>query len=865
MIFEAAKLYVENGISVLPVTVHDKRPLRNEWGHWQKTLPTTEEINNIYPMLNGIHGIAVIGGTVSGNLEIIDFDNHMGNAKKAMTEWAKIPEVKEILDRYPFVLETTQSGGYHLIYRHNGDPEGSRKLAHEPKFDNPQSDQDWWTLIETRGEGGYCVVYPTAGYVLKKGKFDNIPTITFDEREILITNCHTFDQKPAKPEKKLQLKNRSVTQLLSDNQKPGSVFDQFNSDPSSVTAVITLMEQAGFKYSHTSRGNDYYIRPGKKTGVSVSFNGTVFFAFSSNAHPFPYLQGVNVFTAFALFAHNGDTKAALKEIVRSKGYKPSPATRYKPQQVNLQEKEGNTALELSQQAVTPEGEVVNDFFIEASYSDRGAVKYSIKYDRFIEFLESHGYRKFYEGYEVVFVRIERNLVERVEVEGIQSFVKEYVIKNIDDPEILSMIVGNDRLFTRQKLSYLEVLQNKFNRDDKNTIWFYFLNVAVKVTKDYLQTIEYEDLPAPIWSKHRYNWVWKDEYKKLNQDGEWFRFCQNVTGAVEKENKTFQRLKCMIGYLLNTHKQRSQALAMILIDAKIPTISYDANGGTGKSLIGSWIAKYRKTLTIDGRKLNPKNSSQFLFQGVEQDTQIIFIDDADIHFDFQMLFSAITSDMTIRKMYQGEYVVPFEESPKFLHTTNHSIRGTDDSSNRRKFEVGITDYYGREHTPIDDFGHELINDWDELEWAKSHLFAMECSQFFLEHGMIKDENNINQQLKKAISETSLDFVNFMLEQIYAEKIREGNEWDRKDMFQEFMRSFDDLPDYKTLQLRSFTNWIEKFARVFGLGHADRRSHSRNLSKIWGGLNEKITLEMIKSHLNLDDTAPGAVEGREEPPF
>ena len=164
MIFEAAKLYVENGISVLPVTVSDKRPLRNEWKHWQKSLPTDQEITNIFSTLNGIHGIAIIGGTVSGNLEIIDFDNHMGNAKKAMTEWAKIPEVKEILDRYPFVLETTQSGGYHLIYRHDGDPEGSRKLAHEPKFDNPQSDQDWWTLIETRGEGGYCVVYPTAGY-----------------------------------------------------------------------------------------------------------------------------------------------------------------------------------------------------------------------------------------------------------------------------------------------------------------------------------------------------------------------------------------------------------------------------------------------------------------------------------------------------------------------------------------------------------------------------------------------------------------------------------------------------------------------------------------------------------------------------
>jgi len=835
-LYEAAKQYTKAGISVLPVKLSDKRPATPTFKQWMTAIPTEAEIDQLYPSLNGVHGIAVIGGAVSGNLEIIDFDNHTGSAKKTMTEWAKIPEVKEILDKYPFVLETSQSGGYHLIYRHLDTPHGAKKLAHEPKVENPEKDDDWWTLIETRGEGSYCVIYPSPGYVLKKGSFEQLPVITAEERDILVSNCCLFERKPAKEEKKLKLQSRNVTQLISNEQKQGSIFERFNSDPSSAQAVITLMEASGFKYSHNSRGNDYWTRPGKKTGVSVSFNGTVFYAFSSNALPFPYLQGVNVFTAYSLFAHNGDVKATIAEIRKDPRFadlnaKKIEKVRFEPHQV-----------ETGTSVVTPEGKVeTTDFFVVLD-TTKTPPRRSIRYDLFREFLNRAGFRKYREGDSLLYAKIQNNLVKMVQVEEMQSFVYRTILDQVDE-ETLSFVIGNVRLFSPQILAYLDPLPERFNESTKDKAWVYFADKAVAVTRDGFEPVDYKELEHPVWERHLLPWKWSDDI--LNQDGgEWMTFLQHVAG----DKKTLERLMSGIGYLMTGYKQHSLAKAIILIDAKIPTISYDANGGTGKSLIGKWIAKYRSSCIIDGRKLNSKNNLQFLFQGVEPDTQIVFIDDADPHFDFQMLFSSITSDMTIRKMYQGEFVLPFERSPKFLSTTNHSIRGTDDSTNRRKYEIGISDFYGADRTPRDEFGHDLIYDWDDFQWKNSHFVMLKCLQYFLIHGLVADELNMPQILKKAISETSIDFVAFMFEQINVDRIRNNARFDRKSLFHDFMQDFIDVPDYNKLTLNNFTNWIEKFCRVFKLRHTKTRTNNINYSTIWGGIDEKIPTETRNKYLN-----------------
>ena len=92
-------------------------------------------------------GIAVVGGKVSGGLEIIDFDE-----PELFEPWQSLVEEAnaDLLDNLPIVL--TPSGGYHCFYRCR-EIEGNQKLAQRKgENDHPE------VMIETRGEGGYVLI-----------------------------------------------------------------------------------------------------------------------------------------------------------------------------------------------------------------------------------------------------------------------------------------------------------------------------------------------------------------------------------------------------------------------------------------------------------------------------------------------------------------------------------------------------------------------------------------------------------------------------------------------------------------------------------------------------------------------------------
>ncbi|MCZ2356675.1 MAG: bifunctional DNA primase/polymerase [Bacteroidia bacterium] len=798
------------GISTLPVRRDTKAPTVPAFKQWMENLPTKEEIKNFKG-----DGIAIIGGAVSDGLVVLDFDNHYGNAHRAMKEWAAMPEVKEILDRYPFYLERTQRGGYHFAFRCPDEKTRSTKLAMEK---TPEAGK-YETLIEVKAEGGYCIVAPTAGYTALKGSLLKLPVLSPEERETLLSQAQLFDEKPPEP-KKMKLKPVSG---LPAGQSSGSVYEKFNRE--GAAEIESLLEQNGFNLYRTTDQNKYYTRPGKTKGVSISYNGVCVYSFSSNAHPFPFHTGLSNFDTFALLKHNGDEKAAVRELAEKYNQK-------------LQ-RPGAQKADLSENTVNEQGNILPpNFFIETVYTERGGVKRTVDFAKFIDFLHASGYRKFREGDDFIFVQLQDNLVEIVEVDKMQNFTQKYILEH-SNKDTVNFLISIDSLWSRTKLGYLQELPNKFNRDTRTEVWMYFLNKALKITADGFFEFKYSQLPLPVWRRHLLPYEWDRRILGYDGMGEWHRFCENVAGTPEN----LLRLRVALGYLASNYKQHSLSKAIIFIDGVIPQIATDANGGTGKSLLGKWISQYCNACVIDGRKIGRDANLQFLFQGVSPDTRIIFIDDADPQFNFQFLFSAITSDMTVRKLYVGEYVVPFEQSPKFLTTTNHSIRGTDESTNRRKFEVLISSHYGEHHTPRDDFGHDLIFDWSTEEWEASHCFLIGSIQLFLEHGLPEHQMDEHSALKIAISETSKEFVDFMLDALRTGEIRNNVEFDRKELYQKFTGEFEGTSDFKSLRLRSFTGWIIKFCRVFRLYYSDRRSNSQNLSKIWNLKNNVLLAEIL----------------------
>lgn len=76
-LISTAKEYLQLGYSVLPIDIKLKKPAIESWKRLQSFCLTNEEVDRAF---DGETNIAIIFGKVSGNLECLDFDNHLNSA-----------------------------------------------------------------------------------------------------------------------------------------------------------------------------------------------------------------------------------------------------------------------------------------------------------------------------------------------------------------------------------------------------------------------------------------------------------------------------------------------------------------------------------------------------------------------------------------------------------------------------------------------------------------------------------------------------------------------------------------------------------------------------------------------------------------
>ena len=293
---ELALSYRRAGLSVLPAVKAKKRPAVGAWRTWAGRLPTEVEVEAWFS--NAHDAVCIVAGKVSGNLECIDFDQKA----EAYGAWcAKIAPV--VLDSV--VVESTPSGGKHVVYRCETPIEGNLKLAQGMR------DGKRKTLIETRGEGGLFLCSPTPGYALERGDFEHIPVISQEARQALLSAARELDEPCAQPAPK------NATQGLQSAflTRPGDDFNQRGD-------IRPLLAAHGWTFGWSKPdGNELWTRPGKdaRAGHSATLKDGIFYVFSSNAAPFEPGKGYNAFQVYATLAHNGDFTAAAKDLL-SQGY-----------------------------------------------------------------------------------------------------------------------------------------------------------------------------------------------------------------------------------------------------------------------------------------------------------------------------------------------------------------------------------------------------------------------------------------------------------------------------------------------------------------------------------------------------------------
>ena len=295
------------GLTPLPAVPKDKRPAVSSWKRFQSVRPTPDEISAMFSP--GASGMCLVCGAVSGFLECLDFDSKGA----AFPEFgARVPPQ---LGRR-LVVERSPSGGYHVFYRCPAGIEGNQKLAR---------DENGKVLIETRGEGGIVLVAPTPGYELVQGDFLHVPEISAKEREALLDASRKSDR-GASCAPAVQTAGPCAPAV----QMAGSFPAGFESSPSqdfdARGDIRPILEAHGWKRVHGGE-NEGWQRPGKSgTQQSATFNGTVFFVFSSNAAPFEAEKGYGKFHVYALLEHAGDFAAASRALL-AQGYGSDPESK----------------------------------------------------------------------------------------------------------------------------------------------------------------------------------------------------------------------------------------------------------------------------------------------------------------------------------------------------------------------------------------------------------------------------------------------------------------------------------------------------------------------------------------------------------
>ncbi len=292
---DTAIAYVRAGLSALPAKRIDKHPATGRWAEWARRLPTETEAAAWFA--NPHDAICIVCGAVSGNLEIIDFDN----GGELFEAWcAKAPQ--GLVSR--LVVERSPSGGYHAAYRCESPVAGNLKLARGMRGGERT------TLIETRGEGGLFLCSPTEGYELRQGSFEALPVLTADERQALLNAGVALDEAVAPP------RPPQAAASFGDD-RPG---DDYNARGD----IGPLLSKHGWTCVGERDGNALWRRPGKDSGGhSATFNGEVFYVFSSNALPFESERGYSRFQVYAVLECGGDFREAAERL-REEGYGAGP-------------------------------------------------------------------------------------------------------------------------------------------------------------------------------------------------------------------------------------------------------------------------------------------------------------------------------------------------------------------------------------------------------------------------------------------------------------------------------------------------------------------------------------------------------------
>jgi hypothetical protein len=460
--------------------------------------------------------------------------------------------------------------------------------------------------------------------------------------------------------------------------------------------------------------------------------------------------------------------------------------------------------------------------------------YNLSNTRLYHFLSLMGFGRYEnknvkDGY--IYIKKEGSIVKILRPDQIQNYVHGFLQERQMHPDLRDYVYNSPKVGANS-MSNLPTIKIDFTDADRHTQYLFFSKKVWKVTAKDIIEYKQGEVDKFVWEEKiidfnikkeephfnittdpdgnldidiikkdnpffnylintsRVHWR-KDledsfEGKAAKLEEEYFKANQfNIAGPNLSEDEVYeQKLHLInkmysIGYILHKYKDESRAWCVFAMDNKISD-NGESHGGSGKSLGYSYLDNFLRRFYIEGR--NQKNvESEFVYHGVDEDTDYILIDDASQYLKFENYFSAITGSLKVNPKNGTPFEIPFSKAPKFVISSNFTVRDPDPSTVRRLLFTVFSDYYhynkDGEYKQVrqvsDDFeGRNLFKDFTEAEWNAYYNFCIQCIQFYLGHPTKVDppmDNVTKRSLQAEMGDAFMGWAEAFFETIHTNDI------------------------------------------------------------------------------------------------